>query len=336
MKKITENTILVTGIAGFIGFHVAKQLLEDGHKVMGIDNINDYYDPTLKMARLKHLQDNYGPLLTFHKINIEDREAVEKAWKSATPKITHVVHLAAQAGVRYSLINPYAYINSNVMGHLVLLEQARHQKDFEHFVYASSSSVYGANEKMPFSERDPVNQPMALYAATKRCDELMSYSYSHLYDLPTTGLRFFTVYGPWGRPDMALFIFTKNILAGEALPVFNNGNMKRDFTYIEDIKNGVIAALKKAPQREGKTPPQEVYNLGNNKSEQLTKYIEIIEENLGKKANIDLRPMQPGDVPESFSDVDKAKENLGFAPKTNIETGIKNFIAWYKDYYKVD
>jgi UDP-glucuronate 4-epimerase len=336
MSKITENTILVTGIAGFIGFHVAEQLLKEGHKVIGIDCVNDYYDPTLKQARLKYLDDHYKNLLTFHKINLEDREAVAHVWKSASPKITHVIHLAAQAGVRYSLINPYEYINSNVMGHLVLLEQARHQEGFEHFVYASSSSVYGANEKMPFSEADPVNQPMALYAATKRCDELMSYSYSHLYDIPTTGLRFFTVYGPWGRPDMALFIFTKKILAGEPIPVFNNGKMKRDFTYIDDIKQGVLAALRKAPKRQGKIPPQEIYNLGNSRSEHLTKYIQLIEQNLGKKANLDLQPMQPGDVPESYSNIDKAKKDLGYSPKTNIDVGIQNFISWYKTYYTVD
>tara|TARA_R110002050_G_scaffold118195_2_gene235449 strand:+ start:69210 stop:70220 length:1011 start_codon:yes stop_codon:yes gene_type:complete len=336
MKKITENTILVTGIAGFIGFHVARKLLAEGHKVIGIDCINDYYDVTLKEARLKLLHDNYGDLLTFYKINIENKEDVEKVWKSANPKITHVVHLAAQAGVRYSLINPYSYISSNVMGHLVLLEMARHQENFEHFVYASSSSVYGSNEKMPFSESDPVNQPMALYAATKRCDELMSYSYSHLYGLPTTGLRFFTAYGPWGRPDQALFIFTKKILAGDPIPVFNYGKMKRDFTYIDDIRDGVLAALRHIPKKTEKSLPQEVYNLGNSGVSTLTSYIQLIEENLGKKAILDLQPMQPGDIPAAASDITKARKNLGFDPKINTETGVKNFIEWYKDYYKVD
>ncbi len=336
MKKITENTILVTGITGFIGFHVAKQLLDDGHKVIGIDNINDYYDPTLKMARLKHLQENYGDLLEFHKINVEDKEAVGKVWKSAAPKVSHVVHLAAQAGVRYSLINPYEYIRSNVMGHLVLLELARHQEGFEHFVYASSSSVYGSNEKMPFSESDPVNQPMALYAVTKRCDELMSYSYSHLFNLPTTGLRFFTAYGPWGRPDQALFIFTKKIIEGDPIPVFNHGKMKRDFTYVDDIKDGLISALRKVPKAVGKNPPHEVYNLGNGKTSTLMSYIQLIEENLGKKAKLDLQPMQPGDIPEVSADISKAEKDLGFSPKTDTDIGVKNFIEWYKSYYKVD
>ena len=327
-----QETTIVTGVAGFIGFHVAQTLLKEGHNILGIDSFSDYYDVSLKEARLKILQEEFPDRFVFHKGDISKRAEIESIWQSSEKPVTRVVHLAAQAGVRYSLENPYEYVTTNVMGHLVLLECARHQTGFKNFVYASSSSVYGANTEIPFSEEHRVEQPMALYAATKRSDELMSRSYAHLFKIPATGLRFFTVYGPWGRPDMALFIFTKKILAGEPIPVFNHGKMKRDFTYIDDIVSGVIAALKN-PQTGD--VPHRVYNLGNHKSEPLMKYINCIEQELGKKAECDLLPMQPGDVPESFSDISRAKEELGFEPKTNIEQGIKNFIAWYKSYYKV-
>ena len=327
-----KESILLTGVAGFVGFHVARNLLQAGCHVIGVDNVSDYYDVTLKHARLDVLKKEYPDTFTFCKADITDRAAIETLWQSAQNPITQVVHLAAQAGVRYSLENPYEYINTNVMGHLILLEQARHQKGFKHFVYASSSSVYGANEEMPFSEAHRVDQPVALYAATKRCDELMTRAYAHLFKIPSTGFRFFTVYGPWGRPDMALFIFTKKILAGEPIPVFNNGKMKRDFTYVDDIVQGVVAALRKPPSGD---VPHKVYNLGNNKSELLMHYIECIEKELGKKAVCEFLPMQPGDVPESFSDISLAKKEIGFDPKTNIDQGIKKFIEWYKSYYAV-
>ena len=327
-----KESILLTGVAGFIGFNTAKALLEEGHFIIGVDNISDYYDISIKYARLQILKDTYPKQFVFCRADIADRSTLEKIWQDAEYPITQVVHLAAQAGVRYSLENPYEYIQTNVMGHLVLLELARHQKGFKHFVYASSSSVYGANTQMPFSEDHRVDDPMALYAATKRSDELMSRSYAHLFKIPLTGLRFFTVYGPWGRPDMALFIFTKNILEGKPIPVFNHGKMKRDFTYIDDIVSGVVAALKRVP---GGDVPHAVYNLGNSKSEPLMKYIECIEKELGMKATCDFLPMQAGDVPESFSDISKARHDLGFDPKTSIEEGVQNFVRWYRDYFKV-
>jgi UDP-glucuronate 4-epimerase len=327
-----KESILLTGVAGFIGFHVAQLLLREGYFVIGVDNISTYYDTSLKYARLKILKETFPDTFVFCKGDIADRPFIESMWHSAERPITRVVNLAAQAGVRYSLENPYEYVTTNIMGHLVLLEQARHQEGFKHFIYASSSSVYGANEEIPFSEEHRTEKPMALYAVTKRCDELMSRSYAHLFKIPATGLRFFTVYGPWGRPDMALFLFTKKILAGEPIPVFNNGNMKRDFTYIDDIAAGIVAAFKNPPTGD---VPHKVYNLGNHKSEPLMRYIQLMEKELGKKAEYTMLPMQPGDVPESFSDITLAQKELGFEPKTNIDQGIKNFIAWYRSYYKV-
>lgn len=327
-----DESILLTGAAGFIGFHTARALLREGNTVLGVDSLSDYYDTSLKHARLEILTEEFPDTFFFSKGNIEDKVLMRKIWDAAPKPVTRVVHLAAQAGVRYSLENPYEYITTNVMGHLVLLELARHQEGFRNFVYASSSSVYGANEEMPFSEEHRVDTPMALYAATKRCDELMSRSYAHLFKIPLTGLRFFTVYGPWGRPDMALFIFTKNILEGKPIPLFNEGEMKRDFTYVDDIVSGVIAALKQPPQGE---VPHRVYNLGNGKSEPLMRYVQLIEKELGIKAQYDMLPMQPGDVPESFSDTTRAQKELGFSSKTNIDQGVKNFVDWYKSYYKV-
>jgi UDP-glucuronate 4-epimerase len=327
-----RNTIFLTGAAGFIGFHTARTLMQQGNYVLGVDNISPYYDTALKHARLKVLKDEFPDQFIFVKGDITDRSLMEKTWASVDRPITKVIHLAAQAGVRYSLENPYEYVSTNVMGHLVLLELARHQKGFEHFVYASTSSVYGANTEMPFSEDHSTDQPMALYAATKKADELMSRSYAHLFKIPATGLRFFTVYGPWGRPDMALFIFTKKILAGDPIPVFNEGKMKRDFTYVDDIVSGIIAALNHVPQGD---VPHRVYNLGNHKSEPLMRYISLLEEALGKKATCDMLPMQAGDVPESFADISRAEAELGWRPKTNIDLGIKNFVEWYKSYYAV-
>ena len=328
---VHKESILLTGVAGFIGFHVAQALLKEGRFVIGIDSISDYYDISLKYARLKILKETFPETFIFCKADIADRSMIDHIWSSAQYPITQVIHLAAQAGVRYSLTNPYEYVTTNVMGHLVLLEKARHQEGFKHFVYASSSSVYGANEEIPFSEEHRTEKPMALYAVTKRCDELMSRSYAHLFKTPGTGLRFFTVYGPWGRPDMALFIFTKKILKGEPIPVFNNGQMKRDFTYIDDIVSGIMAALKHPPIGD---VPHKVYNLGNHKSEPLMRYIELIEKELGKKGSYEMLPMQLGDVPESFSSITLAQKELGFEPKTNIDQGIKNFVAWYRSYYE--
>lgn len=327
-----SHTIFLTGAAGFIGFHTARALMSQGHYVLGVDSISPYYDTALKYARLKVLKDEFPDQFIFVKGDITDRPLMEKIWTSVARPITKVVHLAAQAGVRYSLENPYEYVSTNVMGHLVLLELARHQKGFEHFVYASTSSVYGANADLPFSEEHSTDQPMALYAATKKADELMSRSYAHLFKIPATGLRFFTVYGPWGRPDMALFIFTKKILAGEAIPVFNEGKMKRDFTYVGDIVAGILAALSHPPQGD---VPHRIYNLGNHKSEPLMRYIGLLEESLGKKAIYNMMPMQAGDVPESFADISRAQKELGWAPKTNIDQGVRNFVEWYKSYYAV-
>ena len=316
--------ILVTGSAGFIGYHLCKSLLDLNHEVLGIDNINDYYDPVLKNSRLKKLKsyDNF----IFKKINIVDKESLQKAFKLFKPE--KVVNLAAQAGVRYSIENPYAYMDSNLIGFLNIIELCRHN-EVSGFIYASSSSVYGGNKKIPFNVTDRVDKPLAFYGATKRSNELIAHSYSNLYDLNTTGLRFFTVYGPWGRPDMAMFIFTNKILMGEPIPVFNNGNMKRDFTYISDIVSGTISAI-------DKNYKCELFNLGNNKSEELMYMIKLIEKYLGRKAIIDYKPMQPGDVPNSFADIDKSIKKLNFKPKINIDIGIKKFISWYKMYYKIE
>jgi UDP-glucuronate 4-epimerase len=324
-------TILLTGAAGFIGYHTALRLLDRGEEVIGVDNLNDYYDPRLKEARLAQLlkRNNFS----FQRADIADRAAME-AIAAAAPDIDRIVHLAAQAGVRYSLINPQAYVDSNVTGQLVMLELARKVTRLRHFVYASSSSVYGANKKLPFSVDDPVDKPVSLYAATKRAGELLSLSHSRLYRLPMTGLRFFTVYGPWGRPDMSLFIFTKAILSGEPIKVFNMGEMKRDFTYIDDIADGVIAALDHppgaAPEDE---PPHRLYNLGNHRCEPLMRFIEVIEKTCGRKAKLDLQPMQPGDVPETFADIDSSARDLGFQPKTAIDEGVPRFVAWFRDYH---
>jgi len=315
------SKILVTGSTGFIGYHLSKSLLDDKYEVLGLDNINDYYDPTLKESRLKQL--NVYKHFTFKKIDISDKETLAKAFTDFKPN--KVVNLAAQAGVRYSFENPYAYMDSNLVGFLNIIELCRNN-DVDGLIYASSSSVYGKNTKIPFSVEDRVDKPIALYGATKRANELIAYAYSHLYGLSTTGLRFFTVYGPWGRPDMAMFIFTKKILANEPIPVFNNGKMKRDFTYIDDIISGTRSAIEKNYKCE-------VFNLGNHKSEHLMDMIMLLEKELGKKAKLDLLPLQPGDIEESFADIMFSTKKLGYKPKTNIDKGIKNFVEWYKNYY---
>lgn len=324
--------ILVTGAAGFIGFHVSQKLLARGEQVIGVDNVNDYYDPRLKEARLAQLQEN--PAFRFHRLNIGDRQAMFDIL-GKEQDITGIVHLAAQAGVRYSLTNPYAYIEANVMGHVIMLELARLYPKLKHFVYASSSSVYGGNTKLPFAVEDPVDHPVSLYAATKRADELIGHTYAHLYRIPATGLRFFTVYGPWGRPDMAAFIFTKAILENQPIQLFNNGEMRRDFTYIDDIVAGIIAVLDKPPVDGGKEQgaPHRVYNIGNNKSEQLRRFVGILEDALGKKAIIEYQPIQPGDVPASFADIDATHRDFGFVPRTSIDEGLPRFVDWYRQRY---
>jgi UDP-glucuronate 4-epimerase len=325
-----DEPILVTGTAGFIGFHTTLRLLQQGKRVVGVDNLNDYYDVSLKEARLQQLAKLKG--FTFVKLNIADKPAMESLWKEYGP-FRRVVHLAAQAGVRYSLIDPYTYINSNCMGQLTMLEMCRHTEDFEHLVYASSSSVYGGNTKLPFSVKDQVNKPLSLYAATKRAGELMSYSYAHLYGLPQTGLRFFTVYGPWGRPDMSPFIFAEAISKGAKVPVFNQGEMKRDFTYIDDIVDGVVAVLDKSPADE--SVPHRVLNIGGSRSENLMDFVRAIEKSLGKKADLDFQDMQAGDVKETYADVTETAELAGYEPKVTINEGVPKFIEWYKAYYKV-
>ncbi len=320
-------TVLDTGVAGFIGFHTCRALAARGQRVIGVDNVNDYYDPTLKRARLAALETLDG--FTFIEADIADLEAMQ-AVAAAHPDIESIVNLAAQAGVRYSLVNPFAYTRSNVDGHLVMLEIGRHLKNFRHFVYASSSSVYGANTELPFSVEERVDQPVSLYAATKRAGELMSHCYSRLYGIPTTGLRFFTVYGPWGRPDMAAWIFTRKILAGEPIEVFNEGDMRRDFTYIDDIIQGVIAVLDHIPDAD---VPERVYNLGNHRAEKLTDFIAILEDSLGMKAEVNLKPMQLGDVKETFADIDASRRDLGFGATTSISDGIPKFVDWYRRYH---
>ena len=333
--------ILVTGAAGFIGSALSLRLLARGDDVLGVDNLNDYYDVTLKQARLDRLTPH--PNFRFAKLSIEDRPALEKAFHGFRPQ--RVVNLAAQAGVRYSIENPYAYVESNLVGFINILEACRHGK-VEHLVYASSSSVYGANRKLPFSVQDPVDHPVSLYAATKKANELMAHTYSHLYNLPTTGLRFFTVYGPWGRPDMALFLFTRKILAGEAIPVFNNGHHTRDFTYVDDIVEGVIRVLDRVPAGDPDfdplhpTPetsgaPYRVYNIGNHQPVQLSRYIEVLEDALGRKAEKILLPLQPGDVPDTHADVAELTRDTGYSPSTPVEEGVRRFVAWYRDFYKV-
>lgn len=331
--------ILVTGAAGFIGFHLSNRFLSMGHEVVGLDIVNDYYDPQVKWDRLAILKEQKA--FSHAHIDLGDTEAMEKLFRDNG--FTHVVNLAAQAGVRYSIENPRAYVDSNVVGFLNILEGCRHT-NVEHLVYASSSSVYGLNTHMPLSTHESVNHPMSLYAATKKANEMMAHSYSSLYNMPTTGLRFFTVYGPWGRPDMALFLFTKNILEGKPINVFNHGKMRRDFTYIDDIVEGVVRVTqntaKPNPDWDGDNPdpatsscPFRVYNIGNNQVVELSRYIEVLEECLGKKAIMNMMPMQPGDVPATEADVSDLQNDVGFKPDTTIEVGIKNFVDWYRDYY---
>ncbi len=335
--------ILVTGAAGFIGFHLIKALLETGvsdseYCIVGIDNINDYYDIDLKKERLRILGEIASPdKFTFIKLDLADREAMSELF--STHQFDTVVNLGAQAGVRYSIENPNAYIDSNVVGFVNILEGCRHH-DIKHLIYASSSSVYGMNIKQPFTTADCVDFPISLYAATKKSNELMAHSYSHLYNIPTTGLRFFTVYGPYGRPDMAYFSFTKKILAGEPINVFNNGVMRRDFTYIDDIVNGIIRIINKAPSPQCSTittatAPYKIYNIGNNQPVTLRRFITAIEDACGKKAKENLLPMQAGDVPITYADIDELVDDIGFKPTTSIENGIEKFVEWYKQYYSV-
>lgn len=321
--------ILLTGAAGFIGFHVSRALLARGDAVLGIDNLNPYYEISLKEGRLALLQAQRN--FTFCKADISDR-ATMKGIAGEHPGITAIVHLAAQAGVRHSLVDPYIYVQSNVMGQVVMLEMARAFPALRHFVYASSSSVYGGNEKLPFAVGDPTTRPDSLYAATKSAGELSARTYAHLYGVPATGLRFFTVYGPWGRPDMALFIFTRAILAGKPIRVFNHGEMWRDFTYIDDIVSGVVHALDRPP---AVSPPHTLYNLGNHRSEKLTDFIAVLEEALGRKAEVQLEPMQPGDVPATYADIEESRRDLGFEPTTSIRDGIPRFVQWYREHYQV-
>jgi UDP-glucuronate 4-epimerase len=322
---VTE--ILVTGAAGFIGSAVCRSLLARGERVVGVDNRNDYYDVGLKDARLALSRGNAN--FKFRQLDISDRDAMPRL-AADFPGISGIVHLAAQPGVRYSLENPYAYVTANVMGQTVMLELARALPALKHFVYASSSSVYGANTKTPFMVGDAVDAPNSLYAATKRADELFAHTYAHLYGIACTGLRFFTVYGPWGRPDMAPILFARAIAAGEPITVFNHGEMWRDFTYIDDIVNGVVRALDRPAKG---TPPHALYNLGNRKSEKLTDFIAAIEKAMGRKARMVMAPMQPGDVPATYADIDASIRDLGFMPTTPIADGIPKFVAWFKDYY---
>jgi len=333
--------ILVTGSAGFIGSTLSRRLLERGDEVVGFDNLNDYYDVNLKQARLARL--HAYPGFTEVRASLEERATLMDAFAKYRPQ--RVVNLAAQAGVRYSLQNPHAYVDSNLVGFVNILEACRHH-EVQHLVYASSSSVYGANTRMPFSVHDNVDHPVSLYAATKKANELMAHTYSHLYELPTTGLRFFTVYGPWGRPDMALFLFTRAILAGESIDVFNYGHHRRDFTYVDDIVEGVIRVLDQVaapnPEWSGDAPdsatsraPYRLYNIGSNRPIELMRYIEVLEECLGRKASKNLLPMQLGDVPDTYADVEALVEDVGYQPDTPIEEGVARFVAWYREYYRV-
>ncbi|MDZ8050447.1 MAG: NAD-dependent epimerase [Aulosira sp. ZfuVER01] len=332
---------LVTGAAGFIGFHVCQRLLNRGDEVVGLDNLNDYYDVFLKKDRLAQLEGKPG--FSFHQLDLADRQGIAQLFTQQ--KFDVVINLAAQAGVRYSLKNPHAYVDSNLVGFINILEGCRHS-GVQHLVFASSSSVYGANTKMPFSVHDNVDHPVSLYAVTKKANELMAHSYSHLYGLPTTGLRFFTVYGPWGRPDMALFIFTQAILAGQPIDVFNYGKMRRDFTYIDDIVEGVIRVADNIPQANpnwsGDAPdpgtskaPYKIYNIGNNQPVELMHLIEVLESCLGKQAEKKMLPIQLGDVPATYADVDDLVKDVGFKPSTSIEDGVERFVAWYRSYYQI-
>ena len=337
-------TTLVTGAAGFIGFHLTKRLIQEGERVIGIDNINDYYDPSLKTARLEFLKSLKKDSFSFEKVNLEEKRLISKIFANYKPD--NVVNLAAQAGVRYSLENPDAYVNSNLVGFLNILEACRNH-NIKHLVYASSSSVYGGNTKMPFSELDNVDHPVSLYAASKKANELMAHSYSHLFDLPSTGLRFFTVYGPWGRPDMALFLFTKSIIEGKPIKIFNNGEMIRDFTYIDDIVESIYRVIRKPPQKnqsfDKNNPnasiswaPYKIFNIGNSNPTPLMIFIKALEKYLGKEAKKTFLPLQAGDVPATFADTQLLEDWINFKPSTSVEEGISKFVEWYKAFYKVN
>ncbi|API58433.1 protein CapI [Tardibacter chloracetimidivorans] len=332
--------VLVTGAAGFIGFHTSLRLLERGEEVIGIDNLNAYYPVSLKQARLAEIERRHPGAFEFIHLDFADMAALTETLKGRP--IDRIVHLGAQAGVRYSIENPHAYVQSNLVGHVNMLEFARHSDRCAHMVYASSSSVYGSNKQMPFSVEDRVDHPISLYAATKKADELMSETYAHLYRLPLTGLRFFTVYGPWGRPDMAMWLFTDAILKNQPIKVFNHGNMRRDFTFIDDIVSGVVACLDNpspddgAVKAGGSVSPHRVYNIGNNRPEELMHMIDVLEEAVGKKAVRDFQPLQAGDVPETYANIDAISSDLGFAPTTSIEAGIPRFVDWFKAYHQLE
>jgi UDP-glucuronate 4-epimerase len=338
---MTDNAILVTGAAGFIGYHVAQRLLSAGRKIVGLDSVNDYYDPKLKEARLDILKRQ--PNFAFVKLDLADRAPTKVLF--AKHRFPAVIHLAAQAGVRYSLQNPHAYIDANIEGFMNVLEGCRHN-DCRHLLFASSSSVYGANTKLPFSAQDNVDHPISLYAASKKANELMAHAYSHLYRLPATGLRFFTVYGPWGRPDMAMFIFTKAILSGTPIKLFNHGNMRRDFTYIDDVVEAVVRLIDRPPQGDSKwssdkpdpatsAAPWKIYNIGNNRPEELMHVVSLLERELGRKAIKEMLPIQPGDVPATYADIEDLARDVGFRPATTIEEGIGRFAKWFREYHKV-
>lgn len=334
--------ILITGAAGFIGFHLSKKLLDQSYQIIGIDNFNDYYDPKLKENRLIELEKYKN--FNFHKVDLKDKAALDSIFETYQP--THVINLAAQAGVRYSIENPSAYVDSNLVGFFNILEACRHNP-VKHLLYASSSSVYGGNKVAPFSTNHQVDHPVSLYAATKKSNELMAHTYSHLYNIPTTGLRFFTVYGPWGRPDMAYFSFTNRILKGETINVFNHGNMERDFTYIDDIIEGIVRLIDKEPKTNSdwdetkddlseSFAPYKVYNIGNNKPVKLMKFINILEDKLGKEADKNYMEMQPGDVKRTYADVSDLEKDINFKPSTSLEEGLGKFVDWYKEYYKIE
>ena len=333
-----NRATLITGAAGFIGYHLARHLLQRGERVIGIDNLNPYYDPQLKQDRLGDLETLNSGGFRFHKVDFADHEALDRALEGT--EFDRIVHLGAQAGVRYSIENPRAYVSANLCGHLNLLEIAR-SRQASHFVYASSSSVYGSNSELPFRVEDRVDHPISLYAATKRADELMSETYAHLYRLPMTGLRFFTVYGPWGRPDMAMWIFTRKILSGQPIQVFNHGEMRRDFTYVDDIVAGVVGCLDNPPPDDGRAKaggsvgPHRLYNIGNHRSEQLRRMIELIEQACGRTAVLEMLPMQPGDVPETFADIEAIQSEIGFQPSISIDVGIPRFVDWFKAYHRI-
>ncbi|PNU04052.1 SDR family NAD(P)-dependent oxidoreductase [Novosphingobium guangzhouense] len=331
-----DNTVLVTGAAGFIGAALTRTLIARGQRVVGIDNLNDYYPVSLKHARLAKIAESAGDAFRFIELDFSDKTVLDAALSGV--EFSSIVHLGAQAGVRYSLQNPQAYVASNLAGHVNMLELAR-ERQVGHMVYASSSSVYGGNDKLPFAVEDRVDHPVSLYAATKRADELMSETYAHLFRIPLTGLRFFTVYGPWGRPDMAMWLFADRMFTGRPIDVFNNGKMQRDFTYVDDIIGGVVACLDQPPADDGaakaggSTEPHALYNIGNNKSEQLMRLIEVLEDACGVKANVNMMPMQPGDVPATYADIAALTRDIGYAPTTPIEVGVPRFVDWYREYH---